>query len=150
MAGNLPPLLGLPAHLLPLLWAPGVRHRPRHHAHRCPSLFPGSILGQQATVLWRFCWYVPINQRNIFPLINLMIQCSGNANSLLFRNYSEVFFDTVLNLDTTCFKIIIYLQKQSWPVELRVMRCSSWVVCSWLWCEFVRMSTPRPQCYKML
>ena len=53
MAGHLPPLLGLPAHLLPLLRARGVWHRPGHHADWRPRLFPGSLLGQQATVLRR-------------------------------------------------------------------------------------------------
>lgn len=46
MAGHLPHLLGLLAHLLPLLRARGVRHRPGHHADGRPRLFPRSLLGQ--------------------------------------------------------------------------------------------------------
>lgn len=53
MARHLPHLLGLLAHLLPLLRACGVRHRPGHHADWRPGLFPGRVLGQQAAVFRR-------------------------------------------------------------------------------------------------
>lgn len=53
LASDLPAVLGLPADLLPLLGARGVWHRPGHHADRRPCLLPGSLLGEQATVLQR-------------------------------------------------------------------------------------------------
>lgn len=51
LAGDLPAVLGFPDDLLPLLEAFGLRCWSGHHDVRCPSIFPGSILGKQAKVL---------------------------------------------------------------------------------------------------
>lgn len=52
VACDLPAVLGLPSGIFPLLWASGVRYWAGHHDDRCPCVFPGSLLGKQATVLW--------------------------------------------------------------------------------------------------
>lgn len=52
MAGDLPAVLGLCDGLLPVLWARGLWRRSGHHDDRGPCVFPGSLLGKQATLLY--------------------------------------------------------------------------------------------------
>jgi len=58
MASNFPDFLGIPADLLSVLGACGVRHWPGHHVFRCSCVSIWRILGKQAQELQFSCWYV--------------------------------------------------------------------------------------------